>query len=441
MRRNIFKNNIHFWVILLHITLGILMTLPVVPKLYGISIVFLGIIFIVFNKNKNQEALLFSAYLVGAEVFLRMTSGIILYETGKYGILIFLFLGAWFGKNNNTPNVLFVFYLLFLLIGITFTTVPEGESLRKAIAFNLSGPFVLGAAAIYFYKRKISVDFLYKALKMMLLPIISMSSYLYFRTPSIDEIVFRSNANFQASGGFGPNQVATVLGLGVFVVAVFLLTKRKLSGFVIVDFFLLFYLLYRGLLTFSRGGMITAFVAFFAFTIFYSFYNKKATLYLKILMVVSIVGISVWIYISDITGGMLNNRYLGRNSYGIFRKDITSGRIDILKSQIDNFIENPILGIGVGNGKYERMYELKKITAASHNEIGRLMEEHGLVGILSLVLLLVSPIAIFSKVNYFQKAFLASFFLFWFLTISHSAMRIAFPSFIYGLSLITIKDD
>lgn len=440
MLRSLSKNSLPLIIVLFHITLGALMTLPVVPKLYGISIVFLGIIFIVFNKNKNQEALLFSAYLVGAEVFLRMTSGIILYETGKYGILIFLFLGAWFGKNNNTPNVLFVFYLLFLLIGITFTTVPEGESLRKSIAFNLSGPFLLGIAAIYFYKRNMSLDSLYKALKMMLLPIIAMSSYLYFRTPSIDEIIFRSNANFKASGGFGPNQVATVLGLGVFVVAVFLLTKRKLSGFVILDTFILFYLLYRGLITFSRGGIITAFIAFIVFITFY-LYAKKTIYYLKIIGIASIVGIGIWVYISDLTGGMLTNRYLGVNEYGVLKKDITSGRLKILNSQINNFIENPIFGIGVGNGKYQRNEISETIPAASHNEMGRLLEEHGLIGVLSLLLLLISPVSIFIRINYFQRAFLASFFIFWFLTINHSAMRIAFPSFIYGLSLITIKDD
>ena len=40
-----------------------------------------------------------------------------------------------------------------------------------------------------------------------------------------------------------------------------------------------------------------------------------------------------------------------------------------------------------------------------------------------------------------KKAFTISFYLFWFLTINHSAMRIALPGFIYGLSLIRIVPD
>jgi hypothetical protein len=47
-----------------------------------------------------------------------------------------------------------------------------------------------------------------------------------------------------------------------------------------------------------------------------------------------------------------------------------------------------------------------------------------------------------AKQPYLARAFLGSFLIFWFLTINHSAMRIAFPGFIYGLSVavITFKE-
>ena len=89
-----------------------------------------------------------------------------------------------------------------------------------------------------------------------------------------------------------------------------------------------------------------------------------------------------------------------------------------------------IFGIGVGNGKYRRL-EKGDSVGASHNEITRLIEEHGLIGVFSLLMLLFVPIAHFRKVNYLQKSLLVTFYLFWFLTINHSAMRIAFPGFIY----------
>ena len=129
------------------------------------------------------------------------------------------------------------------------------------------------------------------------------------------------------------------------------------------------------------------------------------------------------------------------NELGIEKEDISSGRIKIFEEQIESFYENPIFGIGVGNGKYKRQEGIKGVTAASHNEIGRLIEEHGLIGILSLILLILIPMILFFSVNNYNKAYILFFGLIWFLTINHSAMRIALPSLMYGLALLKIQDD
>lgn len=427
---------------LVHVVLGFALTISAVSRLYGLLIIAVGIYFIVKNKNSNEEALIFSAYLVGAEVLLRMTGGAILFETGKYGVFLFLIVGAIVGKNNNPPNLAFFIYILLLLLGIAFTSVPDGESIRKAVVFNLSGPILLGFCSLYFYKREVRNQTLLNSMHAMVLPIIAMASFLYFKTPSLDEIVFSGVANFATSGGFGPNQVATVLGVGIFITGIFLLMRRGVSGFLLLDLLLFIYLVYRGLLTFSRGGLITGVVALLIFVFIY--FLQKNVSYLNLFKVIAIsiiFGIGTWLYTSNITGGMLDNRYAGKNSRGVKKVDATSGRLDIFEEQMQSFYESPIVGIGVGNGKFRRQLSEKQITAASHNEIGRLIEEHGLIGLFSLGLLILVPTFLFFKANFYQKAFLVAFVCFWFLTIGHSAMRIAFPSFIYGLSLIKIKPN
>lgn len=427
--------------ILIHIAFGFIGQIDFFTKIYGVSIIFLGIVIIISSKNVREEALMFSSYMVGIEVFLRMTRSLFLHETGKYTVLLFLILGMFFGRNTNKPNALFVFYILLLLLGIVFTSVPEGESIRNQIAFNLSGPIVLGLCAFYFYKRHVTKEMLFNILFFMLLPIITMTSYLYFRTPSLQEIVFGSAANYDTSGGYGPNQVATILGLGIFIVSVFLISKRKLTGYIVLDGILLIYLIYRGLLTFSRGGIVAAAISILFFLTFYLMSQRQSLkLSLKIIGISVFVIIGIWLYTSNVTGGMLDNRYAGKNSRGVQKKDITTGRLAIFNEQLKSFYESPIIGIGVGNGKYKRQLNLSHVTAASHNEVGRLMEEHGLVGLLSLFLLIGVPLFIFFNVNNYKKAFLISFFLLWLITIGHSAMRIAFPGFIYGLSLINIID-
>lgn len=397
------------------------------------------ILYIYNSRNENEEAFIFAAYLVGAEVFIRMTGGLILYETGKYGVILFLGLGILIGRFKQIFSVQYIFYILLLLLGIVFTQVPEGESLRKNILFNLSGPIVLGVSAIYFYKRPITKKQLYDALFFMLLPLFSMITFLYFRTPDLKELVFNSEANFATSGGFGPNQVATAIGLGMFIITIFILPRKKLTGYLFLDAIFLIYFSYRGLLTFSRGGIITAFISLFLFSFLYVLYKRVSiNIILKYLFVISFFMVAVWIYTSDITGGMLENRYTGRNKTGV-KEDITSGRTKILEVQVKNFFDNP-LGIGVGNGKYERQKDIDSITAASHNEVGRLLEEHGYIGLLLLLILLFTPLVHFFSSSLYQKAFIISFYTIWFLTINHSAMRIAVPGFIYALSLIIITD-
>src|SRR5690606_36171223 len=99
---------------------------------------------------------------------------------------------------------------------------------------------------------------------------------------------------------------------------------------------------------------------------------------------------------------------------------------------------HPIIGIGVGMGKEFRQ-ETLRIGIASHNEISRLLSEHGLLGLFALLILIFVPIVFWTKFknNYYFLAFVA----FWFLTINHSAMRIALPAFVYGLALLYIVDE
>ena len=370
-----------------------------------------------------------------------MSKAMILYETGKYSVILFLLLGIFVGKFKQKFSVTLAFYLLLLLLGIVFTRVPEGEYIRKAIAFNLSGPFVLGIAGLYFYKRNITKENLSNALFFMLLPLFSMVSYLYFKTPDLKDIVFQGSANFDTSGGFGPNQVSTILGLGIFIISVLILMKKRVTGYLLLDVFVLLYFVYRALLTFSRGGLITGIVAIISFVIFYSLFKKVSLgAFISYAGLTAVFIVSIWLYTSNITGGMLDNRYAGKNAKGVQKKDITSGRGAILNEQIASFVDNP-LGIGVGNGKYKRQGAIGHVTAASHNEVGRLIEEHGIIGFVILLLLLGLPLLNFWNGDNYNRAFTTAFYLFWFLTINHSAMRIAFPGFIYGLSLINITHE
>ncbi|WP_456378327.1 O-antigen ligase family protein [Lutibacter sp.] len=424
-----------------HLLLGVLLLSGIITKVYSSLIVAFGILFIIRDKNENNQAMLWSAYMVGAEVLFRMSGGMFFHELPKYSVLLFLITGLLVEKKRHHISVSYVVYILLLLIGIAFVDIPFNESIRKAIAFNLSGPILLGVSAMYFYRRKLSLDSILNLLFFMVLPIISMLSLLYFKTPDIKNIAFGGAASFEASGGFGPNQVATLLGVGIFIFAVHLFLKKRIFSLFFIDVVFFLYLIFRGLLTFSRGGMLTGFIAIAAFTFFYINSTKeKFQNTLKYLGLISLFGIALWVYTSNITGGMLTNRYTNKNAAGITKKDISTGRVTLFKSELGEFFNNPFFGIGVGGSKFSRMENLG-ITAASHNEISRLLSEHGIIGVIILFLLILIPTRNILSQPYLARAFLSAFLLFWFLTINHSAMRVAFPGFIYGLSVAIITEN
>ncbi|MCM2302922.1 MAG: O-antigen ligase family protein [Flavobacteriaceae bacterium] len=438
MDRSVNKNRF-IWV-MLHLALGLFIGISLVSTILSVSIVMFGMVLIISRKNEHQEAVLFSAYLVGAEVLFRMTGGAVLHELTKYAVMLFLFTGLVVEREKQHINPLFLIYLLLLLVGITFTDVPFPESIRKAIAFNLSGPFLLGIAAMYFYNRKVSLNQVLEILFYMSLPVITMVSYLYFKTPSIQDIVFGTQANFEASGGFGPNQVSTILAIGFFVLVIHFLLNKQFSTYKYLDYFLLMYVFYRTLLTFSRGGLYTVIIALSAFLFFLILYEKNKVYQLFKYSILGIVLlISIGIYTSNITGGMLTNRYLNQNVKGETKGDISTGRIWLFTQELESFYENPFFGIGVGSSKFYRK-EISDKEAATHSEMSRLLSEHGFIGLLILILLILIPFYHIKHQSYLARAFLSAFFLIWFLTINHSAMRVALPAFFYGLSVINITN-
>ncbi|MEG9328937.1 O-antigen ligase family protein [Salinimicrobium catena] len=445
MMRKVLKNLTqyqYFRLLLIHLAMG--MFIYVIPGsskliLHGIWLYLLFLIII--RRNRNNEALMAAAYISGGEVFFRMTDSLIFYETGKYSVILFLLIGMFY-KGSSSKTTPFWVYLLILVPGIVIAsqTLSYGMDFRDAIAFNLSGPVCLGISAIYCYYKKISaVQFNY-ILMFMLLPLVSHMIYLFLYTPSIGEALSSgTNSNFAASGGFGPNQIATVMGMGAFLLAarLFIIKNRIIN---IIDLILFGFMSYRAVVTFSRGGVLTALVCIIAFLIFL-YYTKppkeKRNIIKKIVVFVT-VSLTMWFFTTVLTRGLIVYRYTNRDAAGKLEDDITTGRADLIVTELQGFYHNPVIGIGVGKGK-EMRSELFGFATASHNEISRLLSEHGLLGILAILILIFVPILFWLKFknNYYFLAFLA----FWFLTINHSAMRIALPAFVYGLALLYIVDE
>lgn len=430
----------YLYLILFHVFIGVMAyVLPFTAKIYWYSIFIFGVYYIIKKQNRNNEALMVAAYVVGSEVFLKMTGGNPLYEIAKYEVIIFVFIGMFYSgfSKGAAPYWLFLLLLVPSVIISTFA-LDFDTNIRKAIAFNISGPVCLGLASLYTFRRKISLEQMNSILLSMGLPIISCMVYLTLYTPKLQDVITGTESNFQTSGGFGPNQVATALGLGMFVFFSRIILESRTKFLVVINLIVALNITYRGMLTFSRGGMITGFlmvVLLLLFLYFKSNYRGRVKLnYIIVLVVLAMI--TTWGYTSFQTGGLIDKRYANQDAAGRVKETRFTGREEVAINEINTFLKNPIFGVGVGKGQEVREAETG-IFIVSHDEITRMLAEHGSLGIMALLILFFTPLVLYLE-NKFNM-FLLCFVVFWFLTINHAAMRTAAPAFVYSLSLLNVQ--
>lgn len=434
------KEKFYLLAIFAHVGIGFLFFyIPILGYTYGLLILAFGIFYILKTQNKNNEVLLLAAYFTGIDVYLKMIGETILNEYGKYTVIIFMTLGIIY-KGFSKSAFLFVLFLALLIPGIYIgaETLSLEADIRKAIAFNITGPACLGVCAIYTYQRSISFERLKDVLAMLMFPLVAMLVNLFLYAPSIQEVVKSTQSNFATSGGFGPNQVSTVLGLAMFIAFVqflFASGSKIIQG---INMALVALFAFRCIITFSRGGMFTGLLMMgLLLLLMYRVMDFKAKG--KIILIAGLsafAGLLIWGYSSIKTSGLIEKRYANENALGVKKTSVLSGRELLIESELNMFLENPIFGIGVGKNKEVR-FESTGISAASHNEMTRMLAEHGSLGLIALLILLLTPL--FLYLNNQTQIFALIFTTFWLLTINHAAMRIAAPAFVYSLALLRVN--
>ncbi|QSS96414.1 O-antigen ligase family protein [Psychroflexus sp. ALD_RP9] len=426
--------------LIFHAVLGFVIYLfKPLATLYFLGLFVYFIIKILQNPKDKYVILEAAAYVTAAEVFLRMTGGALLWEIGKYSVIVFMLLGMFF-HGFKRKALIYVVYLLLLLpaVYITYIDLPFGMDFRTNILFNLSGPLSLAASALFCYDSTIKLSRFLKILDLMLLPIILMTVYIVFYAPDLSKVVTNADASYGASGGYGPNQVSTALGIGLFIGLVRFIMPHKNNLVQLIVLGSIPLMAMRALATLSRGGVLTALLMFIAFLGVYFWYapiKLKSKSFAKLGLIVG-AGIVVWTITVLSTGGMVARKYANEQASGVEREDITTGRVEIANAEFEIFSDQPFLGSGVGMSKVARL-ELVGDKAASHNEITRMISEHGLLGIIALLLLLLVPAFEFLKQP--KNLFIIPLIVFWGATINHSAMRIAAPGFFYGFALLSVQ--
>jgi O-antigen ligase len=249
-------------------------------------------------------------------------------------------------------------------------------------------------------------------------------------------------SDFSTSGGYGPNQVSTMFGLGVVAIIAAKVLQLNLTSSKYIDLLILIVFFVLGTITFSRGGIFSAIIAIIGSISLYFFYDQKKVYMISKSLGIFLISVIVWIAIVSVTDGVIMQRYgFGNSEFGErFILDLT-GRALIYEIDLNIFIDHIFTGVGPGQAtELREVYGYGKQVVA-HTEYSRMLAEHGIAGLFSLLILIgISVTHLFRSYSKSGQFIKVIFGILAILTLSHSAMRLAMPSFIYGFLFINYKE-
>jgi O-antigen ligase len=421
--------------LLLHIPLALAMTtIPLVGTLHIFIAFFLGLAEAGFGKRMDRVARI-AAYIVAAEVLWRMTYVHFFWEFAKYATALILLI-AWLRRGElKSARLPLVFFLLLLpSVALTVHAYPNLGVVRRLLSFTLSGPFLLTICTIFFSRFGLKREQMYHVVLTMIAPLIGVVSIALFNTMTASSIKFGSESVSQTSGGFLPNQVASVLGLGALLCFLSLVQgdKKKWSLQVFV-FGTMFIFAIQTALTFSRGGLYMASGSAVVASVF--LLRARGMRLVLVFVIASLLALTSYVVfprLEAFTGGRLSTR---------FKNLDTTGRDKILLFELKIWSEHPVLGVGPGGANRLRRAFFGHAVAA-HTEFSRLLAEHGTLGAAALIALLIMAKKSLSRARtHTDKAFVVAMITWSLLFMSVNGMRLAAPGFCFGFAFAPISKD
>ncbi|REJ78546.1 MAG: O-antigen ligase domain-containing protein [Acidobacteria bacterium] len=414
-----------------HLPIGILVYLTgSLALLHPFAVLGAGL-YLAFNKKFRLEQIaLVMAYLVGAEVLWRMAEVPVFWEFGKYGTALIAIVALMRRGKLTIPSLPLVYFVL-LVPGCLLVLTEQGLfSSRQVLSMQMSGPFLLLIACWFFSHCSMDTQRVRYLLAAMIFPILSVAFATLFFTVSVENIHFTGESNFATSGGFGPNQVSSILGLGAFLAAISILILKNDSRIRIYYWAIALFFTAQSVLTFSRSGIYNAIGGIIAVLLLHL---RRPTDALKklipVFLIASVFLVFIFPELNRFTGGQLSDRFQDTN---------TSSRTQIAETDIQLFLQNPIFGVGIGESPTSREAIIGR-DRMSHTEFTRLLSEHGVFGLGALLAIGAMTLLNFRKQGAIEGKALAAGTAVWsVLFMANTGMRLAAPGFLLAFSFITV---
>lgn len=421
--------------VILHIPLALLMyKVAFLSTLHAVVTLSIGL-FWALSGRRIERVVYIGAYIMGSEVLWRMTQATLFWEGVKYALALIFVLAIFkwkLFKGSFMP--LFFFFLLIPSVLVTFLDLDFSQA-RDFISFNLSGPLVLTVSIWFFSNIRLPSEKLSRLFWVVISPILGIVTIALFSTVTATTITFDERSNFVTSGGFGPNQVSAMLGLAAFLVFFLYSLAGKIGRLfprlLLLGLIILFAA--QSAMTFSRTGVYLA-AGSVAVAIFFLLRDTRARLRgVAAMMVVFLIGNFLLLPVFDtFTEGAFSRRYASIDP---------TARENLAQADFELWQENLALGVGIGQAKLHRASS-RLYGIAAHTEFTRLLAEHGSFGFLAIVMLLLMAFRNLRRTHDpREKAFSLSLMTWSILFMMVSAMRLAAPTYIFGLAFAVVNFD
>jgi O-antigen ligase len=111
-------------------------------------------------------------------------------------------------------------------------------------------------------------------------------------------------------------------------------------------------------------------------------------------------------------------------------------RTEIVVADLKLWTENPVLGVGVGEGEFQR--DLEKDTA-THTEYTGLLAEHGMLGLVAIGCLIGMALTAWRRQKTVDGRFISLALMVWSLaTMTHLAVRLAIIPFAFAFAAAAV---
>jgi hypothetical protein len=415
--------------VLIHIPLGLgIARIPAVTFAHIIVVMTVGLAWACVGRSEPYRVACVAGYVTGSEVLWRMgynAGARIPWELGKYGVATICF--AWMVRNKQLKvPVMAMTYLVLLLPSIVVSLLDRDmEDKRQLISFNLSGPLALMVAVWFFSQVRLSSGELRHLCVSVVAPLIGLASVTVVATFLNPNIAFGTESNMEASGGFGPNQVSTALGLGALFGLIALSEERRPWLFRPILLICVAVLASQCAFTFSRGGLIIAAAA--AVLGCLQFMRDDRYRFKTIAAITFLVLVGVYVLfpaMNSFTDGALSTRF---QDVGFTNRDA------IASADLEIWRDNLVLGVGPGRANGFRAAYFRY--AAAHTEYTRMLAEHGLFGLCSLIALAVMVFQVMRQPGSIrEKALTSAMFAWGLMFLAAYGMRLVAPAFVIGLA-------